>query len=181
MEELFGRQFQSPEEARAAIDAVAQPLGYNFVKHRVRPNSIEFRCSKGRTYKAQRDANVPAAKRRETSSQMTGCPYRLVVGRQHVLAPWIIRRTRGEKSTEHNHPMFPSSAHSRYRNKALEKKMDKVMSYYELGLRPIQILGQLQTEHEDDPELQGLTRHDIYNAIRKHRQQEELDKSTEKE
>ncbi|PKK46942.1 hypothetical protein CI102_9013 [Trichoderma harzianum] len=133
MEELFGRQFQSPEEARAAIDAVAQPLGYNFVKHRVRPNSIEFRCSKGRTYKAQRDAN------------------------------------------------FPSSAHSRYRNKALEKKMDKVMSYYELGLRPIQILGQLQSEHENDPELQGLTRHDIYNAIRKHRQQEELDKPTEKE
>ncbi|EHK20668.1 uncharacterized protein TRIVIDRAFT_223638 [Trichoderma virens Gv29-8] len=178
MDELFGRQFQSVDEARAVIDALAQPLGYNFVKHRVRPNSIEFRCSKGRTYKSQRSDDIPAARRRETSSQMTGCPYRLVVGRQHALSPWVIRRSRSDSANEHNHPMFPSAAHSRYRGMAIEKRMENIMSLYNSGLKPIQILAQLQSEN--NPDLEGLTRHDIYNAIRKHRQQEELDGLTGK-
>ncbi|KAL7934414.1 hypothetical protein V8C35DRAFT_302522 [Trichoderma chlorosporum] len=89
MEELFGSQFQSVDKARTAIDALAECLGYNFVNNRVRPNSVELRCSKGRNYNSQKDGSIPAARRRETSSQMTGFPYRLVVGRHHVLSPWI--------------------------------------------------------------------------------------------
>jgi ArsR family metal-binding transcriptional regulator len=74
--------------------------------------------------------------------------------------------------------MFPSAAHSRYRGMAIEKRMENIMSLYNSGLKPIQILAQLQSEN--NPDLEGLTRHDIYNAIRKHRQQEELEGLTGK-
>lgn len=48
MESLFGREFEAVDEAKAAIDAAALPLGYSIVKQRVMPNYIKYRCSKGR-------------------------------------------------------------------------------------------------------------------------------------
>ncbi|KAL6821529.1 hypothetical protein V8C40DRAFT_54803 [Trichoderma camerunense] len=59
IESLFGRPFESAVEARAALDAVALPLGYNFVRHRPRLNSVELRCSKGRRFKSQGNLSLP--------------------------------------------------------------------------------------------------------------------------
>jgi hypothetical protein len=170
MESLFGRDFASPEDARVAIDAAAQQAGYSFTKHRSRPNSVEFRCSKGRNFKSQQNPDLPESRRRQTSSQMTGCPFKLVVSRQHPLAPWVIRRTRNDESNEHNHPAFPSAAHCRYRNMAIEKRKEKIVSLFDAGVKPMQILKQLQLETECHAE--GLTRYDVYNAIRKYRLQQ---------
>ncbi|KAL6862238.1 hypothetical protein J3F83DRAFT_762571 [Trichoderma novae-zelandiae] len=166
MESLFGRSFDSPEEARAAIDAVAQSLGYSFTKHRSRPTSVEFRCSKGRSFKSQQNPDLPESRRRQTSSQMTGCPYKLVVSRHNTGGPWVIRRTRNDDSNQHNHPAFPSAAHARYRSMVIEKRKESIISLYGDGLKPVQILRQLQLETGAD--VEGITRYDIYNAIRKH-------------
>ncbi|KAM0262997.1 hypothetical protein ACHAQJ_001375 [Trichoderma viride] len=172
MESLFGRQFATADEARAVIDALAQQLGYSLVKQRVRPNSVELRCSKGRKFKSQQNQELPASRRRETSSQMTGCPYRLVIGRR--LGPgslWTIRRTRNDSANEHNHDMVASAAHSRYRRMAVEKRKDRIMDMYEAGVTPIQILARIR--QEDDDEVKGLTRYDIYNTILKYRRKDE--------
>ncbi|KAL7813587.1 hypothetical protein V8C44DRAFT_349027 [Trichoderma aethiopicum] len=156
MESLFGRDFASPEDARAAIDAAAQSAGYSFTKHRSRPNSVEFRCSKGRNFKSQQNPDLPESRRRQTSSQMTGCPCKIVVSRQHALARWVIRRTRNEDSNGHNHPAFPSAAHCRYRNMAIERRKESILELYHAGVKPMQILKELQLDAGCHAE--GLTR-----------------------
>lgn len=143
MESLFGPLFESVEEAKAAIDAVAMPLGFSLVKQRVRPNSIEFRCSKGRKYSSKANLTIPAARRRTTSSQMTSCPYRVVITREMASSCWKIRRTRNDSANEHNHEMLPPGAHSLYRNKAILMRKEAIISYYNAGARPTQILRQI--------------------------------------
>lgn len=39
--------------------------------------------------------------------------------------------------------MLPSVAHSRYRNMALEQRKEAILSLYDPGVKPIQILAQL--------------------------------------
>lgn len=40
MESLYGLEFETVDEARAVIDAVALPLGYNLVKQKVEANKV---------------------------------------------------------------------------------------------------------------------------------------------
>lgn len=54
------------------------------------------------------------------------------------------------------------------------------MSLYKLGLKPIQILKHLQ-EIDSDPGIQALTRHDIYNMVRKHNQQQQEQEQQQQE
>ncbi|KAL6884749.1 hypothetical protein GGI43DRAFT_432490 [Trichoderma evansii] len=140
MESLFGRQFESVDEARVVIDEVALPLGLSLIKHRVQPNSIEFRCSKGRKFSSQANASISAARRCNTSSQMTGCPYRLVISRQNALSSWIIRRTRNDNANEYNHEFLLPGAHSVNWNNAVLKRKEEIVNLYNAGVKPIQIL-----------------------------------------
>ncbi|KAL6884400.1 hypothetical protein GGI43DRAFT_433572 [Trichoderma evansii] len=140
MESLFGRQFESVDEAKAVIDTVTLPLGFSLVKQRVRPNSIELRCSKGRKYFSEAKLTIPAARRRTTSSQKTGCPYRLVIAREMTLSSWKIRRTRNDSANEHNHELLPPGAHSVYWNRAVLKRKETIIDLYNAGLRPTQIV-----------------------------------------
>jgi hypothetical protein len=171
MESLYNVLFATIEEARAAIDAVTLPQGCSLVKNRTRPNLLELRCCKGRKFRSQHNENLPASKRRETSSQMTGCPYRLVIYRHSFISSWRIRRSRNDTANEHNHEILPPTALARFRNIVIEKRKAQIMSLYKLGLKPIQILKHLQ-EIDNDPGIQALTRHDIYNMVRKHNQQQ---------
>ncbi|KAL7919555.1 hypothetical protein ACQKWADRAFT_301122 [Trichoderma austrokoningii] len=54
-------------------------MGVSLIIRRRRPNAIELRCSKGKRFRPQGNSSLPAARRQETSSQMTGCPYKLVI------------------------------------------------------------------------------------------------------
>ncbi|KAL6885687.1 hypothetical protein GGI43DRAFT_426617 [Trichoderma evansii] len=163
MESLFGRHFESVEEAKVVIDETALPLGFSLVKQRVRPNSIEFRCSKGRKYSSEANLTIPAARRRNTSSQKTGCPFRLVVARQNTLSSWIIRRTRNDSANEYNHEFLASGAHSIYRNRTILKRKENIINLYNAGVPLIQILLKIQLEGDDD--VKCITCHDIYNTI----------------
>lgn len=165
MESLFDLSFKSVDEARTAIDAVTLPLGCSLVKNRTRPNLVELRCCKGRKFRSQHLEHLPASRRRETSSQMTACPYRLVISRHSAVSPWKIRRSRNDTANEHNHELLAPGALSRFRNKIIEKRKWLIMSLYKSGIKPTQILAHLQDE--DDPDVKTLTRHDIYNTIRK--------------
>lgn len=180
MESLYNLTFQTIEEARAAVDAVALPLGCSLVKNRTRPNLLELRCCKGRKFRSQHNPNLPPSKRRETSSQMTGCPYRLVIYRHSFISLWRIRRSRNDTANEHNHEVLPPTALSRFRNIVIEQRKPQIMSLYKLGLKPIQILKHLQ-EIDNDPGIQALTRHDIYNMVRKHNQQQQQQQEEEQQ
>lgn len=113
MESLYGLEFETVNEARTAVNAVALPLGFNLVIHRPMTNSKEFRCSKGRTFKSQGNASLPASRRRKTSSQMTGCPFRLVIARLTPVSPWKIRCSQNDKANKHNHELLLPTAHSK--------------------------------------------------------------------
>ncbi|KAL7926270.1 hypothetical protein ACQKWADRAFT_178919 [Trichoderma austrokoningii] len=180
MESLYNVLFPTVEEARAAIDAVCLPLGCSLVKNRTRPNLLELRCCKGRKFRSQRNENLPPSKHRETTSQMTGCPYRLVIFRHSFLSSWRIRRSRNETANTHNHEVLPPTAISRLRNIVIENRKAQIMSLYKLGLKPIQILKHLQ-EIDSDPGIQALTRNDIYNMIRKHNQQQQQQAQQQKQ
>lgn len=170
MEILYGREFDSVDEAKVVIDATAMALGFSLVKQRVRPNSIELCCSKGRKYSSEASSAIPDDERRASSSQKTDCPYRLVIGRKNALSCWIIRRTRNDSANVHNHGFLPPGAHSVYRNKAILKRKDDIIRLYNAGIRPTQILTKIQLEDAED--VKGLTRYDVYNTIRRHRHEE---------
>ncbi|KAL7919547.1 hypothetical protein ACQKWADRAFT_329589 [Trichoderma austrokoningii] len=155
METLYGREFDSVDEAKVVIDATAMPLGFSLVKQRVRPNSIELCCSKGRKYSSEASSAIPNDQQRATSSQKTNCPC------------WIIRRTRNDSANNHNHDFLPLGAYSVYRIKAILKRRDDIIHLYNAGMRPTQILTKIQLE--DAEHVKGLTRFDIYNTIRRHR------------
>ncbi|KAL7923325.1 hypothetical protein ACQKWADRAFT_290578 [Trichoderma austrokoningii] len=48
MESLISLKFDSPDKARAAIDAIALPLGISLVICYRKPNFVKYRCSNGK-------------------------------------------------------------------------------------------------------------------------------------
>lgn len=89
-ESLFGLEFKAVDEARAALDAVSEPLGCRVVVQRTEDKNIELQCSKGRSFRPQGNPDLPDSKRHKTSSQMARCPYSLVITRPHSLGSWRI-------------------------------------------------------------------------------------------
>ncbi|KAL7919395.1 hypothetical protein ACQKWADRAFT_301625 [Trichoderma austrokoningii] len=177
MESLFELQFETFDEARAALDTASLPIGVSLVKRcRRGPNKMEFRCSKGKRFKSQGNSELPASQRRETSSQMTGCPFKLVINRLDASSPWKIQCVRGDRANEDNHKLLPPAALSRFRNTIIETRKAQIISLYNSRIGPAQILTHLQSN--GDPDVNGLTLQDICNTIRRHHK-EMLNRRTE--
>ncbi|KAL7940289.1 hypothetical protein V8C42DRAFT_349623 [Trichoderma barbatum] len=75
-----------------------------------------------------------------------------------------------DNASRHNHlPLEPGAAPS-FRKDAIQQKKDQIVSAWNSGIRPAQILVQLQSD--DDPDVRLITRSDVYNLLRRHRRDE---------
>ncbi|KAL6878940.1 hypothetical protein J3F83DRAFT_711706 [Trichoderma novae-zelandiae] len=169
MESLFGTEFNDVKAARAAIDAIGKKVGFSLVIQVTKPNCVKLRCSKGKRFKSQANAELATSRHRKTSSQMTGCPYKLLIT-QRPDGVWQIRDSDNDSANKHNHEMLPQAAFSRYRTSTVEKLKGDIISMYNAGIRPRLVLNKIRSGGHLD--VQALTRHDIYNVIQKHREAE---------
>ncbi|KAL6868597.1 hypothetical protein J3F83DRAFT_704765 [Trichoderma novae-zelandiae] len=70
-----------------------------------------------------------------TSSQMTGCPYKVAIAKLHDKA-WQIRDSNNDSANKHNHELLPQTAFSRYRTYTIKKRKGDIISMYNAGIRP---------------------------------------------
>ncbi|KAK4233045.1 hypothetical protein C8A03DRAFT_39276 [Achaetomium macrosporum] len=69
--------YESLDDLLQAICAHGQASGYSIVKNGKNGLKYKFRCAKARKYKDQRCSDIHESKRRKSSTQMTGCKFRL--------------------------------------------------------------------------------------------------------
>lgn len=98
-------------EADKAVKSHALGNGYSLTVKEIWPRGADattatrytYRCGKGRTAPAsQADPTAHTSKRRKTSTQMTGCPFRVSVKRQHD-GSWAIIGCTTVQRELHNH------------------------------------------------------------------------------
>ncbi|TFB03261.1 hypothetical protein CCMA1212_004256 [Trichoderma ghanense] len=185
MDVVFGRPFDDWEEAVAHVKQVGKLNGYDLVIHSKRPNAtnlhtIVMRCGKGRPYISSAKEDTHESKRRRTSSQKTGCPYRIKVrlcdkaGTTVGAAPvnvWCPERVVSDSAGQHNHPPLEPGATPGLRKDGLLKKKAEILFAWKCGIKPPQILKQLQNDADADVRL--ITRSDVYNMLRRHRRDEQ--------
>jgi len=170
--------FESYSEAHKALEAHAFSAGYSVVVAERWPRGgkehtrVTFRCGKGRQW-VEKQHLAHQTKRRKTSTQMTGCPFKVNI-RQQKEGGWIISPT--TKPHPHNHDLAPAAAFYGYRNMKLYEYKEEVISWWNSGTRPQKILAKLRNPTSDEvahgKEPLEVTVVDIYNLLGKHRQLE---------
>ncbi|PHH91219.1 hypothetical protein CDD83_1269 [Cordyceps sp. RAO-2017] len=168
MESLLSCRFASFEAARDSCDAVARAQGFALAVRTKKPNAAEatwvlLRCSKGRVYHDQGDESAHESRRRKTSTQMTGCGYRVIIKRDPD-GHWVVTVS----GTPHNHEFAAATAHNKYRAEVIDKYRDEIIQLYQEGVRPVLIASQLRRRVKEDPDVVGITHQQIRNAIARH-------------
>ncbi|EQL03640.1 hypothetical protein OCS_00644 [Ophiocordyceps sinensis CO18] len=172
MESLLKRTFPTFQEAQAACNELARTDGYALAVASKKPNAaspsyIYLRCSKGRKYVDC--GNEAIAKRRKTSTQMTRCPFGLVLKLNRLRTAWSVSRA---STNAHNHPFIEPMAHAKYKGEVIAKYSSEIIQLHNSGLRPVLITEQLRARSHEDPDLAAITAKQVHNAIARHRQQE---------
>ncbi|EAQ89627.1 predicted protein [Chaetomium globosum CBS 148.51] len=75
--------------------------GYSIVKNGKNGLKYKFRCAKARKYKDQRSSEIHESKRRKSSTQMTGCKFRLTA-KPLPDGKWLLEVPEGEFSGHNN-------------------------------------------------------------------------------
>ncbi|PTB70915.1 hypothetical protein BBK36DRAFT_1107220 [Trichoderma citrinoviride] len=184
MDPVFSRSFETWEAAVAHVKEVGKANGYDLVIHSKRPRANNFhtiimRCGKGRPYISWAKGDVHESKRRKTTTQKTGCPYRIKVRLCEnkagaTAAPvkvWCPERVDSDNAGQHNHPPLEPGATPGLRKDGLSKKTAEIIFAWKCGIKPPQILKQLQ--NDPDPDVRLITRSDVYNLLRRHRRDEQ--------
>ncbi|KAG6201606.1 hypothetical protein E4U35_005702 [Claviceps purpurea] len=170
MEALYRQTFSSLEAIKAAINSTCEDLGFSVVTHRSLPNAtnpsrIQLRCCKGRRYRSQQ--GTAGRLRPNTSSQMTGCLFKLEIRVDRGV--YALNRVKGSQICDHSHELDAAPL-LQVRNKRLQQSEEKIPSLWNSGIPPLQMLKNLR--YDDAQAAEGITRNDIYNLIRRHRQRE---------
>ncbi|KAM4058813.1 hypothetical protein HRG_008297 [Hirsutella rhossiliensis] len=168
MESLLNRTFPSFQAAQAACDTVARTNGYALSVAAKKPNAAEpsyvyLRCSKGRKYVDR--GNEAIANRRKSSTQMTACPFRLILKLDRLQISWAVSCPRDS----HNHPFIEEMAHAKYKGEVISTHLHEIIQLYNNGLRPVSITAHLRARSQEDPALAGVTAKQINNALARHR------------
>ena len=152
MESLLNRTFPTFQAAQTACDELARTDGYALVvavkqPNAANPTSIYLRCSKGRKY--VNCSNEAIVKRRRTSTQMTQCPFRLVLRLDRLQTTWSVSRPSAGAGT-HNHPFIEPMAQVKYKGEVISRYLPEIVELYNNGLRPVFITAQLRTRSLED-------------------------------
>ncbi|PHH74556.1 hypothetical protein CDD82_4888 [Ophiocordyceps australis] len=189
MDAILNRRFETLDEALAALENVAREQGFATAIRTKRPSAanptyVLLRCSKGSKWIDQGDPNIPESKRRRnTISQMTACPFKILIKRKDVPRDsgnifWSISVTHHQ----HNHEMIPAIGHTKYRVQIVNKYKHVIISLYNSGNKPSQIMRKLHAYAEgtlvttlpgalppQDPDVMAISRSDISNVIMRYR------------
>lgn len=178
MDALYGKKFNDLNELKRALKSASHDLGFAVVVHKSYPNAkypsrIMLRCCKGRLYKSQHNVDAhPSKSRLSTSSQMTGCPFRLTIAVRDGF--YTLCKARTSEITSHNHELDASSL-VQVRQEKVMLLQEKIISLCTSGVPPSQIFDKLRQECPD--KIEGVKRHDIYNSVRRHLMWEEFRES----
>lgn len=154
--------YNSLEEAWEAIGRHAAANGYRVVKNGSKKGNALFRCAKGRIYKSKANSEVHESKRRKTSSQFTGCPFKFKA-KPLPNGQWALKVPEG---IAHNHGRNEETAFAASRAEKLKPLEQEVIELANKGVRPAQILGKI---HADEL---GILGKDIHNLLQRHRRGE---------
>ncbi|EAQ85350.1 hypothetical protein CHGG_09364 [Chaetomium globosum CBS 148.51] len=154
--------YNSLEEAWEAIGRHAATNGYRVVKNGSKKGNALFQCAKGRVYKSKANLEVHESKRRKTSSQFTGCPFKFKA-KPLLNGQWALEVPEG---IAHNHGWNEETAFAASRAEKLKPLEQEVIELANKGVRPAQILGKI---HADEL---GILGKDIQNLLQRHRREE---------
>jgi hypothetical protein len=136
--------FDSYEEAYDALKTHGMQHGYGFVLERSKPHNPNIKTryyyhgDRFRTYQL-------SAKKLNTSTRSTGCPFKLVIFKVKHNEQWGLEVL--DKHHNHSRSINPS-AHNVYRRRTTaQKEVIELMTH--AGARPNQILAAIQGEDED--------------------------------
>lgn len=149
-------------KAWEAIGRHAAANGYRVVKNGSKKGNALFRCAKGRIYKSKANSEVHESKRRKTSSQFTGCPFKFKA-KPLPNGQWALKVPEG---IAHNHGRNEETAFAASRAEKLKPLEQEVIELANKGVRPAQILGKI---HADEL---GILGKDIHNLLQRHRRGE---------
>jgi hypothetical protein len=124
-----------------------------------------FRCAKGRKYKPRTNSETHDSRRRQTSTQYTGCKFQLVV-RPLSDGQWAVELPDGVDGS-HNHGWSDPAAFAAARAEQLAPWHDEVIMMANAGSRASQILVRINAE-----EKIAITAKDISNLLQRHRREE---------
>ena len=136
--------YDSYEEAYSSLKAHGIQHGYGFVLKRSKPHNSNvktryyFHCDRFRNYQS-------SAKKLNTSTRSTGCPFRLVIFKMEHNNQWKLEVQ--DKNHNHSRSTNPST-HNVYRRRTSVQK-DMIESMTHAGARPMQILAAIQREDQN--------------------------------
>ena len=169
---LIGKSFESLQLAENALRETAKEAGYALrtlkkTPNATNPNRAIYACTRGGTQTEGRAADTHESKKRKTSSQRKGCPFKIAV-KASASTEWTVEAVRGEH-TQHTHDMLGISAFPQYRLSLLEPYLKEVIEFSEAGNKPTQILKNLRKKN---PALRAVIAQDVTNHLFRHRQDE---------
>lgn len=171
----FGLTFESLDELISACQTHALDNGYKLVVHSKKPSSqnpsrVVLRCARGRQYMQDKRAESTApSKKRSGSSQMCRGPV-LLAGRLQQDGKWVTEYCKDSKDTnhqEHNHVRNTATAFASIRTESLKTRREEVITLWNAGIRPKDILTDLRKNHN-----LHITFKDVTNLLAKPRREE---------
>ena len=170
IEQLKDCSWESLEVAILDIKEAAKASSQCLAIKDKRPNAtyplrVIWRCAKGRTFKSRSNYDINDQRRRNTTSQMEGCPYKVQLTRKTIQDPWIFIGSTTDKTSTHNHGLLKLEAFSQYRFESIKQHKVQIISLYNAGLRPAQIAEKMLSK---DAITVSITAKDITNLIQLH-------------
>ena len=152
---LFGQEFHIAAAAKLAIDQASEKDGQAFNIQYYKPSKeyalkLILRCAKATNYLSQANAGRHNSRRRKSITQKMDCPCKLKITRTTLESPWIINGFTSNNAAQHNHRYLPLDSYPRYRRKTLESRKAQVISMYNAGSRPAQIVEILHNQGDLD-------------------------------
>ena len=165
--------YSSLQAADEALKAHSLANGYNLIPKnyypsKAAPSRVNYRCSKGKRAAPRSDMDTHASKRRQTSSQMTGCTFAVTIRRSRD-SEWAILPHNNVQSSRHNHPWIHRDAFGGVRASTLATRHQDIVNWWNSGIRPREIVTSLA---RCDPPITGVTSKDVINLLAKHRRHE---------
>lgn len=149
MEALIGTEFASFSAAEAAVHEAAKAQSVSLAIFSKKPSAVDcrrviWRCSKGKLYRpSASNDDTHKTKKRKSSTISTDCKFRIAAKLQEG-GNWVIERVDAEGAQQHNHEIdLPLAAHAKYRRQALESFRDDVITMFESGITPTDVLSKL--------------------------------------
>lgn len=123
LQAIVGQSYGSFDECEAAIRSVAKSDAVRLVLHLKKPSDaprrVIWRCCKGLRY-SKADYGTHELKKRKSSTQSTGCLFKIAVKKQGD-ENWVPEWPETAELRQHNYDTLEIAAYVHFRGEAVEK------------------------------------------------------------